>query len=76
MDTNGEEKQQREKREQESLKRKEKQENCSANASLEVKQKLQNFLMKKQAANGLSGSIRSEGFVFYIFFNENDNKKK
>lgn len=47
-----EEQQMREKRERESLKRKEKSD-CSANASTEVKQKLANFLIqKKQAANG------------------------
>ncbi|XP_063707572.1 histone deacetylase 4-like isoform X2 [Culicoides brevitarsis] len=53
-----EEQQQRERRERDALRQqKEKPQNCSANASTEVKQKLQTFLMqKKQAAasNGIS----------------------
>ncbi|XP_058443460.1 histone deacetylase 4 isoform X4 [Malaya genurostris] len=58
--------QQRERREREAMKRKEKQD-FSANASSEVKQKLQTFLIKKQAAasNGMSSpsSYRNWGVV-------------
>lgn len=55
-----EEQHQRERREREARERR-KDNNCNANASTEVKQKLQSFLMKKQAA--ANGTFRNWGVV-------------
>lgn len=54
-----EEQQQRERRDREALRRKET--NCSANASSEVKQKLQNFLIQKKQAQSSNGSLPYAG---------------